>query len=65
MKKPGKIMRFISTLQEYILLIRAGYCIDEQQWTLGERHFVSRESAVDHLRFLSMQEAIRRSLQKK
>ena len=56
-------MKFISTLQEYILLIRAGYCIDEQQWTLGERHFVSRESAVDHLRFLSMQEAIRRSLQ--
>ena len=57
-------MKFISTMQEYILLIRAGYCIDEQQWTLGERHFVSRESAVDHLRFLSMQEAIRRSLQK-
>jgi hypothetical protein len=56
-------MKFISTLQEYILLIRAGYCIDEQQWTFGERHFVSRESAVDHLRFLSMQEAIRRSLQ--
>lgn len=65
MRRPGKIMKFISTMQEYILLIRAGYCIDEDQWTLGERHFVSRESAVDHLRFLSMQEAIRRSLQKK
>jgi hypothetical protein len=54
-------MKFISTMQEYILLFRAGYCLDEQQWTLGERHFVSRESAVDHLRALSMQEAIRRS----
>jgi hypothetical protein len=64
MKRRGIIMAFIDTMQEYILLIRSGYYLEDGHWTLGERHFSSRESAVSHLRDLALQDAIRRCLQK-
>ena len=64
MKKRGIIMGFINTMQEYVLLIRSGYYLEDGHWTLGERHFSSRESVVSHLRGLILQDAIRRCLQK-
>jgi hypothetical protein len=64
MKRRGIIMALIDTMQEYILLIRSGYYLEDGHWTLGERHFASRQSAVSHLRDLALQDAIRRCLQK-